>query len=296
MVNGLRRMKLAGGIALAVGLGGCASLDFGGTGVMGERAAILTRMGDYALSHGDPVTAISLYEQALALDPDAAQVRDRLARMQQDVGASVSALDTYRAAVDRSPDDPEALRRLGNALIAETYPERAMAYLQRALAIRDTPEVRNSLGVALDLVGQHRLAREQYQAGIEVAPHNLDLRNNLALSYALDGDYETAVAIAGEISHDPAATVRHRQTHALVLGLAGRDDEARMVAAMDLAPAQVAANLDYYQLLRSIEPSAARALAITGGMGAPETVTTQVGFAFHSPADDSVMLAALPQR
>lgn len=295
MGNGLRRMRLAGGIALVLSLGGCASFDLGGASATGERAAMLVRMGDYALDRGDTVTAISLYEQALVYEPDYPQARARLGQMQQSVGASVSALDTYRQAVERAPNDPEALRRLGNALIAETYPERAMTYLQQALAIQDTPQVRNSLGVALDLVGEHHLARQHYQAGIGSAPADLDLRNNLALSMALEGDYANAVAVAEGIGHDSAANTRHRQTYALVLGLAAREDEARAVAALDLSAPQVAANLDYYQLLRSIEPSAARALAITGGMGAPEAVATQVGFAFHAPADDSVMLAALPR-
>jgi Flp pilus assembly protein TadD len=297
MGNGLRRVKLAGGIALVLGLSGCAGFDLlGSAGSLGnDQAATLVRMGDYAMSQGDEVTAIALYEQALAVDPDASDARARLGQMQQQVGASVSALDTYRQAVERAPNDPEALRRLGNALIAETYPERAMTYLQQALAIQDSSQVRNSLGVALDLVGQHSLAREQYQAGIGNAPADLDLKNNLALSMALDGDYDGAVALAGEVTDDGAATSRHRQTYALVLGLAGREDEAQAVATLDLSPAQVAANLDYYQLLRSIEPSAARALAITGGMGAPDTAIAQVGFAFESPDDpNAVMIATLP--
>ena len=298
MGNGLRRVNLAGGVALLLSLGGCAGLDFGRAGAtMSQQAAQMVRMGDYALAQGDRVTAASLYEQALSVDPDASEALDRLGRIQEQVGASVSAVETYRRAVERAPNDPEALRRLGNALIAQTYPERAMTYLQQSLAIDDTPQVRNSLGVALDLIGQHGLAQEQYRAGIGDVTADLDLRSNLALSLALDGDYAGAVALAGEVTRDGTATSRHRQTFALVLGLAGQMDEAEAVAHMDLAPALVAANLDYYQLLRSIEPSAARALAITGGMGAPAAVAAQVGFAFQDPASEdasSVMIATLP--
>lgn len=296
MVGGYLRMRLAGGVALVMSLSACAGLGSGGS--MSEAAAQMVRMGDYAYAQGDRVTAASLYEQALSVDPDASEALVRLGRIQESLGASVSAIDTYQRAVDRSPNDPEALRRLGNALIAQTYPERAMAFLQRSLEIDDSPKARNSLGVALDLVGQHRLAQEQYRAGMGHAPADLDLRNNLALSLALDGDYPGAIALGNEVTRDGSANSRHRQTFALVLGLAGRMDEAQAVAGMDLSPSLVAANLDYYDLLRSIEPSAARALAITGGMGAPSAAAAQVGFAFQDPRSDdpdAVMIAAVPR-
>lgn len=299
----LRMMKLAGGVAIVLGLDGCASLGLDGifdrAATPDQNSARLVRMGDYVIGQGDPVTAASLYQQALAIDPDNVEARVRLGRLQDQLGATVSALDTYQQAVDRSPDDPVALRQLGNALIGQTYPERALTYLQRSLEIADTPQVRNSLGVALDLIGQHSLAQEQYYAGIDENPTDLGLGNNLALSVALSGDFETAVALARSISGNEAATSQHRQTFALVLGLAGRTDEAAAIARIDLPDAQVAANLDYYQLLRSIEPSSARAIAITDGMGAPTGgAAAQIGFAIDrmpGRADQTVMIATLPQ-
>ncbi|MEZ5667770.1 MAG: tetratricopeptide repeat protein [Alphaproteobacteria bacterium] len=298
MGYGRRVVQMIGGGMFAIGLSGCAGLDFDGwldgAGSGSSEAARLVRMGDFTLSRGDQVTAIALYEQALAMDPDSTAALSRLGELQQQVGAGASAIDTYQAAADRSPNDPATLRRLGNALIAETRPEDALPYLQQALALADSPEVRGSLGVALDLIGQHRMAQENYRAGMASAPENINLANNLALSLALSGDYDAAVALASEVGQSALATPRHRQTLAMVLGLAGRDTEAAEVAARDMNATDVAANLDYYQLLRSIEPSSARAMAITGGIGAPQA-TTQVGFLVDS-ADDTglILVAAVP--
>ena len=283
---------------MAVALGGCSMIDLGGTSSGGDQVARLIRMGDYAMTHGDRVTAIALYEQALIMDPDSEEAQRRLGPAQQSVGASVSALDTYRQAAEQSPEDPVALRRLGNALIAETYPERAMAYLEKSIALADAPQTRNSLGVAFDMLGQHRQAQEQYRVAMALAPTDLDLSNNLALSMALNGEFDAAIALAEEVSGHNGAGSRHRQTFALVLGLAGRDAQAAEVAGMDLSPSQVAANVDYYQLLRSVEPSSARAMAITTGMGAPNDVT-QVGLlvdVLQSTGEGSaVMIAAAPR-
>lgn len=299
MVDGFRKIRLAGGVALLLSLGGCAGFDFGLDSPTAGQSARLVRMGDFAMSRGDPVTAIALYEQALAADPDSDDALTRLAGLQQQVGATASVLDTYRNAAEAAPNDPVALRRYGNALIAETYPEKALGYLQRSLEIADTPQVRNSLGVALDLIGQHAAAQEQYRTGIAENPGDLDLGNNLALSLALGGDYADAIAMGSQVTLSDSANSRHRQTFALVLGLAGRLDEAAAMARRDLNDAQVAANLDYYQLLRSIEPSAARAIAITGGMGAPDAAAaeTQVGFLIEGverTIAPIVMMAAVP--
>lgn len=291
-------LNVLAGVAIATGLGGCSLIDLDGMSAGGAQSARLIRMGDYAMTHGDRVTAIALYEQALAMDPDSEDARSRLAPAQQSVGANVSALETYRQAAERSPDDPVALRRLGNALIAETYPERAMAYLEKSIALADAPQTRNSLGVAFDMLGQHRQAQDQYRVAMTLAPTDIDLASNLALSMALNGDFDAAIALAEEVSSTNGAGSRHRQTYALVLGLSGQDDHAAEVAGVDLSPGQVAANLDYYQLLRSVEPSAARAMAITTGMGAPNEFT-QVGLLVDllQPADDAptVLIAAVPR-
>ena len=296
MGNRARWLNVVGSVALAVGLGGCAL--GGGVPSGDDQAARLVRMGDFAMSQGDPVTAISLYEQALMMDPTSEEAQRRLAPTQQSVGAGVSALDTYRRAAEQSPDDPLALRRLGNALIAETYPERAMPYLEKSIALADAPQTRNSLGVAFDMLGQHRQAQEQYRVAMTLAPTDLDLANNLALSMALNGEFDTAIAMAQDVSTTVGAGSRHRQTFALVLGLAGRETQAAEVAGMDLSPDQVAANLEYYQLLRSVEPSSARAMAITTGMGAPSDIT-QVGLLvdlLHAATTvPGVMIATVPQ-
>ncbi len=274
----IKSMSIRRSLATAVccvGLTACGNFDLsrifdGETSQAAEDSERLIRMGDYALGQGDRATAFALYQQAHLRDPNATDPLLRLGAMNSSLGAYSSAAEAYEFAAVNDPDNADALRGLANSLLAQTMPEQALPYLLRAAELEDSASLRNSLGVAYDLMGDHLSAQQHYQLGLSDAPADTDLTNNMALSLALGGQYDMAIGMIEQIVSSGRANVRHRQNLALVLGLAGRDDEAAAVARIDLGPAQVAANLDYYQLLRSIEPSSARAIAIGGGMGAPE--------------------------
>lgn len=101
------------------------------------------------------------------------------------------------------------------------------------------------LGVALNLTGQHKKAENRYLDGLELAPDQLPLRNNLALSLALGGNTQEAIGILKQIVADPAARPRHRLNLALVYGLAGQLEQAAAIAKRDLKPSQIKNNLAY---------------------------------------------------
>jgi Flp pilus assembly protein TadD len=87
------------------------------------------------------------------------------------------------------------------------------------------------------------------------------LLTDLSLSLALDGDFDTAVSTMRAAASAPGATAQHRQNLALVLGLAGRDDDALKVAMIDLDERSARSNLGYYAQLRA-SPAKMRAEAI----------------------------------
>ncbi len=106
------------------------------------------------------------------------------------------------------------------------------------------------------------------------APSTLKLRNNLALSLALTGDFDEAARILREIAADPLATVRNRQNLALVYGLAGQPAKAARIARMDLGEAAVRNNLAYYETLRALSGQAkAAAVFRRQGKGVPAPAT-----------------------
>src|SRR5437763_17181968 len=127
------------------------------------------------------------------------------------------------------------------------------------------------MGVADYLLWQHGEAQERYRRGIKLAPGDLGLTLDLALSLALTGDYDAAIARLGPIAYSASSTPRERQTLALIYGLKGDQKGAEKLANIDLEPSAVAHNLAYYDRLRALSPEArSRAVRSLGaGTAAP---------------------------
>jgi Flp pilus assembly protein TadD len=75
--------------------------------------------------------------------------------------------------------------------------------------------------------------------------------NNLALSYALDGKAAEAEKLLRKAQRSAGKTPQVQQNLALVVGLAGKYDEARALAEAALPAARAAENVAYLQRLAS---------------------------------------------
>lgn len=156
------------------------------------------------------------------------------------------------------------LRNLGRAYVGLNAPAKAQhAYLQALAIDPNSARTLNGLGVACDMAGDHDTAVKHYRAGLALEPNNMDIKNNLAYSLITDKKYVEAIAILEPLAKEPTATARQRSNLALAYGLAGRPDDARLTLANDLAPAQVARNLDTYQRMRG-EPTQSTSLTSVG--------------------------------
>lgn len=221
----------------------------------------LTRLGDAAMGAGDPRTAIGFYRRAWALDSRHFPVLIRLAGALNSVGAHAEAAEVYRKALLNSPRDPEALRGLGNALVAQNEPLLAREQFQTALEVSSDPRLYSAIAITLDLTGDHRMAQGYYQTALDLDPANLTVINNLGLSLTLSGDHGEAIELLRTAASDPKAGARHRHNLALAYAMAGRTDEARRVAAQDFDPAGVEQAIAFYEALRAMPDKAKYLLA-----------------------------------
>lgn len=60
------------------------------------------------------------------------------------------------------------------------------------------------LGIARDLLGRHAAAREAYGRALQIDPLSVPARNNLALSFALDGRLQEATDLLAPLAADSA--------------------------------------------------------------------------------------------
>ncbi|MBO6521977.1 MAG: tetratricopeptide repeat protein [Rhodospirillales bacterium] len=195
-----------------------------------SRAAQLVRVGDTTREAGDYANAMQLYQRAAGMRPDWA---------------------------------PPLLRFGETAISAGLYADALGAYERVAKIDPTSNRGYNGAGIALDLLGRHEEAQNYYITGIERAPDNVPLKNNLGLSLALTGEYGDAIGMLEGIAGSPNANARTRQNLSLVYGLAGDDENAKRIGMMDLGEAEVANNLAFYARLREMTPED-RAKAVFG--------------------------------
>jgi Flp pilus assembly protein TadD len=158
----------------------------------------------------------------------------------------------------------KVLLGLGKSLISLDRSEQAMKPFQKAIELYPGDyRGYSGYGVSLDMLGRHDEAQAQYRKGYKIAPNSIALPNNLALSLASVGKYPAAIGILKILADDPASSIRLRQNLALVYGLAGMEEDAARINAIDIDPAGIANNLAYYRQIRKLS-SQARAQAIFG--------------------------------
>lgn len=149
-------------------------------------------------------------------------------------GQRAEARRLYEAVLAEQPNDFEALHLLGLLDLESREPERALAWLDRAIVVRpDRPRAHSDRGNALFYLGRLQEALASYDTAIALAPADVDAHYNRGSVLNAMGRRDEAVA-----SYDRVITLRpdHVEGHSnrgVVLFDLGRFDEA--VASHDKA-------------------------------------------------------------
>ncbi|WP_137897656.1 tetratricopeptide repeat protein [Sphingomonas sp. 2SG] len=150
-----------------------------------------------ALAKRDPATAIERAEAAVALAPRNADYRLVLGQAYQQAGRFASARDTFAEVLELTPGNGKAALSLALAQIATGDWSAAQATLTRNAAIIPVGD----LGLATALAGNPAGAIATLNAAAREPGADAKLRQNLALSYALAGQWAMArVAAAADMS------------------------------------------------------------------------------------------------
>lgn len=204
-------------------------------------------------------------------------------------GDYAAAANHYRNLADRRPDDLEAtlglarnLRYSGQGKLAvevldraaPAFGERALFAIERGKAnlavgnvneaieflagARDKDEqnweIHAALGIAYDLTDAFAKARESYGRALQLSKDNPVVLNNMAISAALAGDVEQAIATLESAPRAARQSPQIRQNLALFYGIKGDMEKAEALAKMDLDEASVRNNLAVFSRFRASQP------------------------------------------
>ena len=165
-------------------------------------------MGDLEAAKGDDAKAIEEYRAAVALRPSSPNLHYSLGHLLWKDLRVPEARTELEAELALNPRHRGALNDLGDTYLLEHQPNRALPYLQKALAADSgNPDLHRDLGTAYTELGDYRKAEEQFKIAV-TTDHDGSVHYKLGRVYQALGEkakaaHEFALSTAlNRDSHD----------------------------------------------------------------------------------------------
>jgi Flp pilus assembly protein TadD len=198
----------------------------------------------------DPVAAAAYFGTRYDRNPADIESAVAYSAALRKIRSNEEAVKVMTRAANQHPDHAGANLEAGKTLVEAGRAFEAVRYLEKAVELAPQDwRAFSSFGVALDQIGEHKLARTKYDQALMFAPDSPMIMNNKGLSYALDGDLDQAKAVLRAAASARGSDARIRQNYALVLAMRGEMAEAERLARSDLPPQVADQNIDYFRTL-----------------------------------------------
>lgn len=163
----------------------------------------------------------------------------------------------------------------------------------RLLAAADDPihpdwRIVSARGTVLAKQGKYGEAIPFYERALTLAHNQPSVLSNLALAHAMNGEPAKAEQMLRQAAAANPSELKIRQNLALVLGLQGKYDEAKLVASRDLSAEKAAENTDYLRRIVKIEPK-----KVSGAPEEPQVAWTDVAIKL-APTQVAAAVAKAP--
>jgi len=198
--------------------------------------------------------ATEYWGKIYAKNPKDAQTALNFARNLKAQGEKQQALAVLQQASGANPTHKGIAGEYGRLLLEFNHITQA----DKLLELADDPsnpdwKVVSARGTVFAKQSQYSKAVPLFERALQLAPEQPSVMSNLALAYAMEGNVEKAEPLlrkAAALGGD----ARVNQNLALVLGLQGKYDEAKLAMARDVPPDRAAANIEYLQQMVKVDP------------------------------------------
>jgi Flp pilus assembly protein TadD len=266
--------------------GGCSSMETAQSLLSVAQAPSLVEAAKPPSSDGrsDLQKATEYWGKAYSKNPKDAQAAINFAKNLKALGEKQQALTVLQQASVFHGTNKTLNAEYGRLALEFDQVSLAQKLLQQA----DDPanpdwRLISARGTVLAKQGIYRDAIAFYQRALALAPEEPSILNNLALAHAMLGEPDKAEPLLKRAAAGGNHNARVSQNLALVLGLQGKYEEARLAAARDMPADNAAANVDYVRSIVKLEPKP----LMTGAV--PKTEEASVPDTKHKPggADES---------
>ncbi len=222
-----------------------ASLENQRASVNVEAMAIVDR-GNAVENAGNPLAAMALYDQAVAVAPNLARAHMNRGNVLAKIGRLDEAISVYRHALSLDPNSAGAHFNLGNVLATIGRPEEALREYEQTIALwPDFGDAELARGNVLDDLNRSDEALAAYERALVIRPDWVEAHGNLGLAYLKQAKLPQAIAsLRAAVALAPGLSTAHSN---LANALKANGD-------LELA-------IDTYQRALEIEPSNLEALS-----------------------------------
>ena len=216
------------------------------------KASTMLRVAKTATANGDAAGSVTLLKRVVTDHPDMPKAKTALAMALLEKGDATAALAYFNEAAAADPADLDNIIGAGQAMLALHQHAKARKKFIAALAKEPgNIQALNGLGVSLDAMEHHRLAQQSYQKALAIEPQNGSLRSNYGLSLALSGLYVEAVAELLPLTKDEGEVGKKaRQNLALAYAMQGDFENASRWSLVDQKPEDIRNDLKIYGSVR----------------------------------------------
>ena len=274
--------QVSSGLFLSIALvsfAGCAAgtSDTGvldsGRGLQSELSAgAVLRLAEGMERQGDYGSAMNLYQRAMGYSMRSKEQGDKALmdaamagyiRMGLRTGLLDQIEENYAGWFEVGQGNEKVIAAYVEALLrADRVRESGEVLEKHMTGGLESADLWNLKGVIADLALQHGDARNHYDRALTMAPQKpMAIVMNMALSYALTGDFETARGLVDQAQAAPSLTANRASIEAL----AGNIEAATALMRPQLSVRELRSNTAFYQLLQDMTPQE-RARAVLLGI------------------------------
>ncbi len=283
----------------------CCSLAVAGCGGAQARRASHMQRGERYLADGNLQKAQIEFRNALQIDPNSAETRVTIGRVDEQLGDIRAAAGMYQSAIDLDPDDAAAHAKLGRLYVLSGAAARALELVRPALARHPADaQLLTVRGMARAALKDMGAARADAERAVELAPNDADAVALLASIDVAEKDPQRAVDLVQATLARMPASVDLRQVLADLYARRGEPQlaEAQLARIVALRPKELAPRYRlalYYAGAKRLDDADRvfrDAIALQPREDGPKLAYAQFLLDYRSPADAERALAEFSKR
>ncbi|WP_262691683.1 tetratricopeptide repeat protein [Kordiimonas aestuarii] len=209
----------------------------------------LVKVGEGFEKAGDYAGAYVLYQQALAAAPELLSARIAVARIQTPLGKPEASVRALTILIREQPQSKSVRMALTEAQIAMSDYRSASETFRPLLDISQSPAAYDMAGRLAYVGGDNQEARTYFDRALKLDPTNPEALQHLAFSYAIEGQFDSAVALLRKAMDRPDGQLPAQRSLAAIYALSGQRDAALHIAKSAMSAEEANSLRTYYQLL-----------------------------------------------